>query len=448
VTHTAQAIAGTVTQNAVQLAPAGLLLKVTLLASKGAATTTAITTLVKGTLKIMAWSKAQTAIMVGVGVLLAAGTATVVEKTIIRANSVLEQKLSDGSMLILNSISFGDSHQVYRGGKKVEWNWPGHEDLVAEFKLTGGNIEKHPLVSSAFYRQFRVILRGESGIEYVQEFVPFNFEKGPDGYYASISASSFPRDSRWLWLRVEKRDDGKRYDLWQQVAEFKVANPASAKHLKWIASPTPATNSASGMDFVLGEITVKVVPNYTNDIWNHVVNVPTAVWEAGVQLTNWSPIYINAADASGNWMSLVGKHRSLDPRYVWKLDMDFEPVSDFAVESMATVSLPKKPFTITTNVMDIPVTVSWDGYWINASMPTNHPNLALKFVNATDDQGEEVFHPSGSWGQYQFRKGSFMTRKKNFVSMDVKPTKLTFAIVPNVHTTFYAQPKLVVDEAK
>ena len=82
VTHTAQAIAGTVTTNAVMLAPVGLAVKVSLIAAKGLATTTSITTLVKGTLKIMAWTKAQTAIVVGVGVLLAAGTATMTVKVI------------------------------------------------------------------------------------------------------------------------------------------------------------------------------------------------------------------------------------------------------------------------------------------------------------------------------------------------------------------------------
>ncbi len=78
VTHTAQAIAGTVMQNAVQVAPAGLLVKVSLLAAKGAATTTAITTLVKGTLKVMSWTKAKTAIVVGAGVLFATGAAIVI----------------------------------------------------------------------------------------------------------------------------------------------------------------------------------------------------------------------------------------------------------------------------------------------------------------------------------------------------------------------------------
>lgn len=452
VTLTSTVIAGVVGANSVQAAPAVLAKSVTAAAiTKGVAASGTTLTLIKGALKMMAWTKAKAAAAIGASVLLATGAVTVVvEKTIVHAHSILEQRLSDGSMLILNNISFGESHQVYRGGKRVNWNWPRHEQLVAEFKLVGGNIEKHPLVRPAFYRQFRVILRGESGIEYVQEFVPFNFEKGPDGYYASISASSFPRDSRWLWLRIEKRDDGKRYDSWQQAAEFKVANPARGKNLKWIARPTPATNSEGGIDFVLGEITIKVVPNYTNDIWNHIVNMPTEVWKGGTLLTNWAPAYIQAEDASGNWISFVGKrsHRSLDPRYVWKLDMDFEPVSDFSPENVVTVDLPEPSSSTITNVMNLPVTIFWDGNRVNASIPTNNPNLALKYIRVANERGDVFTDGSGSWGQYQFGKGSFMTRNGNFVTEGLQPTKVTLAVVPNVHMTFYVQPKLVVEKGK
>ena len=75
VTHTAQAIAGTVTTNAVQVAPAGLLLKVSLLGSKGALVTTSITALVNGTLKTIAMTTIQKTLItatliasVGVGI--------------------------------------------------------------------------------------------------------------------------------------------------------------------------------------------------------------------------------------------------------------------------------------------------------------------------------------------------------------------------------------------
>ena len=76
VQNTADAIAGAVTQNAVQVAPAGLLVKVSVVAAKGLATTTSIAALVKGTLKAMLWAKAKTAAMVGASVLLVVGVTT------------------------------------------------------------------------------------------------------------------------------------------------------------------------------------------------------------------------------------------------------------------------------------------------------------------------------------------------------------------------------------
>ncbi len=91
----ATAIATAVVENSVQAAPMALAAKVSVIAAKGAATTSAITTLVKGTLKIMAWTKAQTAIVVGITILLAVGTATVViEKSKVREFSYQGKPLS------------------------------------------------------------------------------------------------------------------------------------------------------------------------------------------------------------------------------------------------------------------------------------------------------------------------------------------------------------------
>ncbi len=70
-----------VSANSLQAAPAGLAATVTAAAAKGAAAGSSTLTLIKGALKIMAWTKAKTAIVVGVGVLLA-GTTTVTIKKI------------------------------------------------------------------------------------------------------------------------------------------------------------------------------------------------------------------------------------------------------------------------------------------------------------------------------------------------------------------------------
>ena len=69
VTLTATIIAGTVSANSIQAAPAALAKTVTAVAiAKGAAASGSTLTIIKGALKIMAWTKAKTAIVVGVSV--------------------------------------------------------------------------------------------------------------------------------------------------------------------------------------------------------------------------------------------------------------------------------------------------------------------------------------------------------------------------------------------
>ena len=76
-------IAGAVSANAVQAAPAALAQSVTAIAvANGAAASGSTLTLIKGALKLMAWTKVKTAMVVGAGVLLAAGTATVTLKEV------------------------------------------------------------------------------------------------------------------------------------------------------------------------------------------------------------------------------------------------------------------------------------------------------------------------------------------------------------------------------
>lgn len=79
VTFSAAAIAGAVSANSVQAAPVGLAKTISAVAiAKGAAAGGSTLALVKGALKIMAWTKMKTAVVAGAAVLLAAGTATVV----------------------------------------------------------------------------------------------------------------------------------------------------------------------------------------------------------------------------------------------------------------------------------------------------------------------------------------------------------------------------------
>src|SRR5262245_25483785 len=78
VSSTATIIAGAIAANSVHAAPVALTKTITAVAiTNGAAASTSTLTLINGALKLMAWTKAKTAIAVGVGALLITGTTTV-----------------------------------------------------------------------------------------------------------------------------------------------------------------------------------------------------------------------------------------------------------------------------------------------------------------------------------------------------------------------------------
>ena len=84
IASTTAIIAGEISAHSVQAAPAALAKTISAVAvAKGAATGTTTLTLVKGTLKIMAWTKAKIIVAaVGAGILFATGTATITIKEI------------------------------------------------------------------------------------------------------------------------------------------------------------------------------------------------------------------------------------------------------------------------------------------------------------------------------------------------------------------------------
>jgi RNA polymerase sigma factor (sigma-70 family) len=132
VTLTAAAIAGAVSANSVQAAPIGLAATVTAAAAKGAAVSASTLTLIKGALKIMAWTKIKIAIVVGAGVLLVAGTTEITIKEIQdypwRVQNpdykLLEQlppsfKILPTKFSIANTIGSSDGRDVKRIGIDV-----------------------------------------------------------------------------------------------------------------------------------------------------------------------------------------------------------------------------------------------------------------------------------------------------------------------------------------
>src|SRR5581483_2460019 len=81
VTSTTATLAGAISANSIQAAPVSLAKAVTAVAvAKGATASTSTLTLIKGALKIMAWTKAKTVVGVCIVIALAVGTTTVIIK--------------------------------------------------------------------------------------------------------------------------------------------------------------------------------------------------------------------------------------------------------------------------------------------------------------------------------------------------------------------------------
>jgi hypothetical protein len=153
--------------NSVQAAPVALAKAVTAIAvAKGAAASGSTLTLIKGALKIMAWSKAKTAIVVSACVLLTAGTTT----TIIIRN---QEKPVQGIPNDWSAIS-GDPDQ---------WNWAN--GVIHGHSIGGDSL----LVSSKVYRD--VTMSAIVGTTNREASLALRMQDADNGYIVLFAPDGF-----------------------------------------------------------------------------------------------------------------------------------------------------------------------------------------------------------------------------------------------------------------
>jgi RNA polymerase sigma factor (sigma-70 family) len=181
ISSTTAIIAGAVSAHSVQAAPMALAKSVTAMAmAKGAVASGSTLTLIKGALKLMAWAKAKTAVVVSVCVL-TAGTATV-------AVWNLENPIPAGW-----SVISGDS----RG-----WTWAGGK--INAHSTTGDSI----LASSKKYGDFTLsVIAGTTNRE---ASLTFHMQDADNGYILVYSpdGTPCPWDEGIGHVRLDKRTAG------------------------------------------------------------------------------------------------------------------------------------------------------------------------------------------------------------------------------------------------
>jgi hypothetical protein len=411
------------------------------------------------------------AVAIAAAVVAVAGAA-VVYRSLSREQRV--QPLPGGTKLILTRVAYGTRNEFRHGtalekllgdliptnGTRVAWlalRRPSHEpafdsekpQLVIEFKLRfKPNVGvPEPAGGFDFAGRAQCVISGADGFEYTAWLWPRQFTPYRGEFFAYVVSPCFPRDSKWLHIRIDQR--GEPREPWHATANFTIQNPTHSAKLPWVAQ-LPSIMTTNGMEFALGEVTLDTRSGSDSDPWKQPVLLPFRVRTNGVTLTNWTPAHIAAGDTTGNWdrlgtrpglsngWTIVKAWRFLNPRSVWKLEVDFSPQSNFPLESLLTLKIPSNLRTpLTTNFFGIPVAFSWvNQYMLAAEMPTNATHLRLLFVKARDAEGRDLDRTAGSWGQHHFWRMLDHSEARDFV-------EATVAVVPNVHATYFIQPKLV-----
>ena len=156
VDSTAANIAEQISANSIQAAPVALAKTVTAVAiAKGATASVSTLTLIKGALKIMAWTKAKTAIVASAVVLLAAGTTTITVKEI-QEHRPQPWQINEGE---ITRFQLNQPPQV----RILPSKFHEHAEAIGG-KMVGTGLSAEEVVAAAFTGSFssaRVISNGE-----------------------------------------------------------------------------------------------------------------------------------------------------------------------------------------------------------------------------------------------------------------------------------------------
>ena len=179
VTSMAATLGETISANSVQAAPVLLAKSVTAVAiAKGATASLSTLTLIKGALKVMAWTKAKTAIVASACVLLAAGTTTI---TIYNMGKPMRSIQSEWSAI---------------SGDNGQWSWPG------------GKIEGHSVTGDSIFASSKkygdVTLSAVVATPNREATLAFRLQDATNGYSVVFAPGNTPGNDGPGFVRLNK----------------------------------------------------------------------------------------------------------------------------------------------------------------------------------------------------------------------------------------------------
>jgi len=212
VDSTAATIAENISANSVQVAPVALAKSVAAVAiAKGAAASASTLTLIKGALKIMAWTKAKTAIVAGTVAILTVGTTTLVVNHYRNHSAIFsstkELSAADNARFsLLTGNTPEEAAKIFLTAcSQNDWDTAGkyldpqflkkYPDFYFDFTNLYGGLE---LISLGKPFKGRVIMFG--GAEYAGVYVPYEMRLG-DGTVkkSQVAIRCDNPEHRWYW---------------------------------------------------------------------------------------------------------------------------------------------------------------------------------------------------------------------------------------------------------
>jgi hypothetical protein len=145
--------------------------------------------------------------------------------------------------------------------------------------------------------------------------------------------------------------------------------------------------------------------------------------------------------------------RILDTRYVWKLNVDFAPKSNFSPDSLHSFSVPMGlAGTITTNISgaEFQITFPNPNMLLSVALLNAGAEQRLVLVGANDEKGKPL-QIAAIDGLKNLR-----TSRTNLLCLlyplglrapstlpNLSTANVTVAVVPNAHATYFVQPRVL-----
>jgi hypothetical protein len=364
--------------------------------------------------------------------------------------STLEKAL--GNLIPTNGLAVGRFH--LRRPRRANPYVFIQPTLSVEFQLSGPEVAtgRSQVVTPKFNREFRLVIVGEDGFPYVEEFQ--KAAKYGEGVFIYVNATAFPRRSQVLRFLLQHHDAPTA--PWHTVAEFRRRNPVDESD-DWPAETALIRRTSGPLEFIAGQVAVET--NHSNELqsfWATTVTIPFQLRENGIIQTNWNLHQLWLEDTSGNFLRIGGTtsiegewnvfrtFRSLDPRTVWRIRAGLAPRSGFATSNLLTLQITRAPAgTLTTNIGNRAFHLRWvNDRQVTVGMDPGDPDSRLSYAAAWDERGESVGGQAQSAAQFEFWKSlpSMPTGSDPALGSSVT---LQVAVTRNVPVEFTIRPRLV-----